>query len=48
MIITFLIGFLFSFIGTIGKDMVSVLKYFISIKNLGKEESTLLMKEEKN
>ena len=41
MIITFLIGFLFSFIGTVGKDMVSVLKYFISEENLGKEEPTL-------
>ena len=41
MIITFMIGFLFSFIGTVGKDMVSVLNYFISEDNLGKEEPTL-------
>ena len=41
MIITFFIGFLFSFLGILGEDLISVLKYFISKTNLDKEEPTL-------
>ena len=37
MFLTFLIGFLFTLIGTIGKDFVQVLSFIISEENLGKE-----------
>ena len=36
MFLTFLIGFLFTLIGTIGKDFVQVLSFIISEENLGK------------
>jgi hypothetical protein len=35
MFITFLVGFLFSFIGTLGEDIMSVLQYVVSEDNLG-------------
>ena len=45
MIITFLLGFLFSFIGAIGKDMIYVVNYFISDENLSKEKPILFGSE---
>ena len=47
MIITFLIGFLFSFVGTIGKDLVYVVNYFIGESNLNKDKPTLFGEEGK-
>ena len=47
MIITFLIGFILSFVGTIGSDMVNVINFFISEENLSKEEPTLFGNEGK-
>jgi TolA-binding protein len=41
MIITFFIGFTFSFLGILGEDLISVVKYFISKSNLDKENPTL-------
>ena len=35
MFVTFLVGFLFSFIGTLGEDVMSVLQYVVSADNLG-------------
>ena len=35
MFITFLVGFLFSFIGTLGEDAMSVVSYVVSEENLG-------------
>lgn len=37
MFVTFLVGFLFSFIGTLGEDVMSVLQYVVSEDNLGKD-----------
>ena len=37
MFLTFLIGFLFTLIGTIGKDFVQIVSFIISEENLGKE-----------
>ena len=36
MFITFLVGFLFSFIGTLGEDFMNVVQYVVSEDNLGK------------
>ena len=47
MIITFFFGFILSFVGTIGSDMVYVINFFISEENLSKEEPTLFGNEGK-
>ena len=47
MFITFLIGFILSFIGTIGSDMVYVIDFFISEDNLSKDEPSLFGNEGK-
>ena len=47
MFITFLIGFILSFIGTIGSDMVYVINFFISEDNLSKDEPSLFGNEGK-
>lgn len=47
MFITFLIGFILSFIGTIGSDMVYIIIFFISKDNLSKDEPTLFGNEGK-
>ena len=45
MFVTFLIAFLFCFIGTIGSDLVYVLNYYISPENFNKDEPELFGKE---
>ena len=47
MIITFFIGFILSFVGTIGSDMVYVISFFISEDNLSKDEPALFGNEGK-
>lgn len=47
MIITFLIGFILSFVGTIGSDMVYVINFFISEDNLSKDEPAIFGNEGK-
>ena len=37
MFVTFLVGFLFSFVGTIGEDMMNVISFVVSEDNLGKD-----------
>ena len=36
MIVTFLVGFLFSFVGTIGEDVMNVISFVVSEENLGR------------
>ena len=47
MIITFFIGFIFTFVGAIGKDLVLVVNYFISESNLNQTEPVLFGSEGK-
>ena len=43
MIITFLVGFLFAFIGTIGYDVMNVISYVVSEENLGEDGEGILV-----
>ena len=47
MIITFFIGFIFTFVGAIGKDLVLVVNYLISESNLNQTEPVLFCSEGK-
>ena len=44
MIITFLVGFIFSFVGSIGYDVMSVISYVVSEENLHSENGILVDK----
>ena len=37
MFVTFIVGFLFSFVGTVGEDMMNVISFVVSEDNLGKD-----------
>ena len=47
MIFTFFIGFIFTFIGTLGKDLTFVVNYFIGAENMNQEEPALFGSEGK-